>query len=481
MLAEGIVLKFKFSFASAIIAIILGIITLYFSAFKSARRASKVSPINSIRNSSNIKIKAKKIKSSKIIQKLFGIGGEISYKNLKRNKRKYRTTVISIVVSVFVFITLSYFMNSAFFTIENELNRTDYNITLYARFENEEEYEKIIQVAQLDNIEKYSICREKTLHIENVKYSNEYVDTLNLNEEEAKTGYTSIVTIGKEQYKEYLESLGFKESEMKQKGILLDKTTISLWNEEKNKEEKHQMREFDYKVGDTISCNLGENKEMKVEIGYITDKYPFGLSDSNHQTLLVVSDELFDTYINANQLDIYFLSSNANQLQDDMEKQLEELNLNYYSINNIQENAQMLNDLFTLMAIFLYGFITVITLIGITNIFNTITTNMELRKQEFAMLKSIGMTNDEFNKMIRLESIFMGVKSLGFGIPIGIGLSYLIYYFLMKEEGIKFQIPYMPILLAVLAVFFLITILMKYSINKINKQNTIETIRNENI
>ena len=91
------------------------------------------------------------------------------------------------------------------------------------------------------------------------------------------------------------------------------------------------------------------------------------------------------------------------------------------------------------------------------------------------------MTNDEFNKMIRLESIFMGVKSLAFGIPIGIGISYLIYYFLMKEEGIKFQIPYVPILLAILAVFFLITILMKYSINKINKQNTIETIRNENI
>ena len=481
MLAEGIILKFEFSFASAIVAIILGIITLYFSAFKSARRAAKVSPIESIRNSSNIKIKAKKIKSSKIIQKIFGIGGEISYKNLKRNRRKYRTTVISIVVSVFVFIALSYFMNSAFFTIENELNRTDYNITLYARFENQEEYEKIIQVAQLDNIEKYSICKEKTLNIEDVKYSKEYIDTLNLNEEEAKRGYTTLITVGKEQYQEYLASLGLKESEMKQKGILIDKTTISLWNEEKNKVEKHQMRKFDYKAGDTISAELGEDKKMKVEIGCITDKYPFGLSDSNNQTLLIVSDELFDSYIKANQLNIYFLSSNANQLQDDIEKQLEDLNLNYFSVNNIQENAEMLNDLFTLMAIFLYGFITVITLIGITNIFNTITTNMELRKQEFAMLKSIGMTNNEFNKMIRLESIFMGVKSLAFGIPIGIGLSYLIYYFLMKEQGIKFQIPYVPILLAILAVFFLITILMKYSINKINKQNTIETIRNENI
>ena len=86
-----------------------------------------------------------------------------------------------------------------------------------------------------------------------------------------------------------------------------------------------------------------------------------------------------------------------------------------------------MNNLFTLIAIFLYGFIIVISLIGITNIFNTITTNMELRKQEFAMLKSIGMTSKEFKRMIRLESLFMGIKSLLFGILIGIILSYLIY------------------------------------------------------
>ncbi len=58
-----------------------------------------------------------------------------------------------------------------------------------------------------------------------------------------------------------------------------------------------------------------------------------------------------------------------------------------------------MNNLFTLIAIFLYGFIIVISLIGITNIFNTITTNMELRKQEFAMLKSIGMTSKELSLM----------------------------------------------------------------------------------
>ena len=123
----------------------------------------------------------------------------------------------------------------------------------------------------------------------------------------------------------------------------------------------------------------------------------------------------------------------------------------------------------------MYGFIIVISLIGITNIFNTITTNMELRKPEFAMLKSIGMTNKEFNRMIRLETVFMEVKSLLFSIPIGIGLSYLIYHLLEEDQLIKFVIPVNAIIISIVAC------IMKYSMNKINKQNTIETIRNENI
>ena len=140
-----------------------------------------------------------------------------------------------------------------------------------------------------------------------------------------------------------------------------------------------------------------------------------------------------------------------------------------------------MNNLFKLIGIFLYGFIIVISLIGITNIFNTITTNMELRKQEFAMLKSVGMTNKEFKRMIRLESTFMGVKSLFFGVPIGIGLSYLIYHFLQEESGLPYKLPVVGIIIAIVAVFILISSLMRYSMNKINKQNTIETIRNEKI
>ena len=97
------------------------------------------------------------------------------------------------------------------------------------------------------------------------------------------------------------------------------------------------------------------------------------------------------------------------------------------------------------------------------------------------MLKSIGMTKKEFNRMIRLETIFMGTKSLTFGIIIGTALSYLIYLALGRENGLYYNLPIIPIIISIIAVFLLIIMIMKYSLNKINKQNIIETIRNENI
>ena len=141
----------------------------------------------------------------------------------------------------------------------------------------------------------------------------------------------------------------------------------------------------------------------------------------------------------------------------------------------------MMNNLYTLVAIFLYGFIIVISLIGITNIFNTITTNMNLRKQEFAMLKSIGMTKKEFRKMINLDGVFIGAKSLLFGVTSGIGISYLIYRLMLESSNLPFKLPILAIIISIVVVHLLITALMKYSMNKINKENTIETIRNENI
>ena len=130
--------------------------------------------------------------------------------------------------------------------------------------------------------------------------------------------------------------------------------------------------------------------------------------------------------------------------------------------------------------IFLYGFIAVVSLIGITNIFNTVTTGMELRGKEFAMLQSIGMTKREFDKMIRMESVFYGSKALIIGVVSGTLLSYVIYI-AAGESQLRYVFPLQAIVIAVVVVIILLLGIMKYSIVQIRKQNIIETIRNENI
>ena len=132
------------------------------------------------------------------------------------------------------------------------------------------------------------------------------------------------------------------------------------------------------------------------------------------------------------------------------------------------------------MKIFLYGFIAIVSLIGITNIFNTVTTGMELRGKEFAMLQSIGMTKREFDKMIRMESVFYGSKALIIGVVSGTLLSYIIYM-AAGESQLRYTLPLPAIVIAVVVVIILLLGIMKYSIVQIRKQNIIETIRNENI
>ena len=471
-LTDGLNMVLSYSVISYIVAILLGIITIYLSALKSARKASKISPIDSIRNSANIKLNSKKLKVPKLINKIFGVGGEISYKNIKRNKKSYRTTIVSLTISVLVFISLTYFMNTFMNEIKKEVSASEYNINYnITTKEDKNIINKINQTVKLDNIKNYSIIRTTNGTFNNPKYD---IEQENINDN------IYIVSIGEEAYKKYLKSLNLNYDDVKDKGILVDEIKYSV-----NKGDKivnKQDRLYKYNKGDIVSMNLyiePNETNINLSVGAISDVRPFGLQKNTEEVYFVVSDEYYDKINGGIQYyNVYFDSTNASKLQDDIDKILQD---ERYYIDNKEENVRIMRNLILLIGIFLYGFITVITLISVTNIFNTITTSMELRKPEFAMLKSVGMTSKEFNRMIRLESIFVCIKSLIFGIPIGLAISYVIYLLLSQNEDLKFEIPFNGIIISSIFVLLLISILMKYSISKINKQNTIETIRNENI
>ena len=471
---NGITLVFNTSLISILISTLLGSITIYFSALKSARRASKLSPMVAIRNSEDIKIKSKKLRTPKYIKSLFGVGGVISYKNLKRNKKKYRTTVISIVISVSVFIGLYYFMNMAFSILDLEVGKSDANIQLIIgdnSKDKENNLNKIEQIFNLDNIERISFQKRLLGEIiDKTLYTKEFNKLIGTNGTKI-----SIFAIGDSEYRTYVKSLGLNYSDVKNTGILINNSFAYDENSKKDVE----ISVLNIKKNDKVDIKIN-NITHQIKISEVTKERPFGFSNTYSSEFIIVSDEyLKELDSNFNYGWILIRSNNADLLQSDIEKILGDID---YNLDNTDKNYRIVKGVYTLMAIFLYGFITVITLIGITNIFNTITTNINLRRGEFAILKSVGMTSHEFNRLINLETIFYSLKSLLIGIPLGVGISYLIYIaFSEGSREFQYEFPFGGVFISILAVFILVFIIMNYSIKKVNKQNIIEDIRNENI
>ena len=474
------------SFLAIILSVILSVITIYLSALRSARRASKLSPISAIRRSEDIKIKSKKIKSPKLINTLFGIGGVISYKNIKRNRKKYRTTVISIIVCVSVFITLTYFMNLGFKELDKEIGEQNYNISINLRKPEivEKEFRNFLN---LDYMERISIQRSANMFLSSDYYDLKLKKMFKENSLDLKSNTNvMILAIGKDEYNRYLNTLGLNINDMKDKGILINNTFYDVKVDKMYKQVEYDVlksRKGDSVTGKAFNFKTDDYESKTISIGYVTYQRPLGLENEYNGAYIIVCDEYFDNYFKNNaylNYTIYIHSSNPDKLQENIEKIFS--SYDDININNLDKQMKSVKGLYTLVAIFLYGFITVIALIGVTNIFNTITTNITLRSGEFAILKSIGMTRKEFNRLVNLESVFYSTKSLLIGIPLGILLSYLIYTaFNQGNTTFTFEIPWEGIIISILAVFVLVFIIMNYSLKKVNKQNIIESIRNENI
>ena len=478
MIVEGFLI-FKTSFIAIILSILLSTITIYLSSRKGAKIASKTSPITAIRGNNEIKITSKKIKSPKYINKLFGVGGDISYKTIKRNKKKYRTTVISIIVCVSVYIALSYFINTAFRAVKLEYGECSYNLSLYSFSSKEnynEDYNNFIKVSKLDNIKKYSLVRTSPFEVKGIKFTPDAIKYAGYTENDQET-IISLLSVGKEEYLRYLKELNLSYDNVKDKIILINN---SISESEENNYKKIEYDLIDIKNGETLNGKIG-TKNYSIEVAKVTNQRPLGYENYYGTGLGVISDEFIENLDKNDSIQMFIESNDADKLQDDIDKIIKKSPNSDYSVTNVDANVKSAQSLYTVVAIFLYGFIIVIALIGVTNIFNTITTSISLRRREFATLKSVGMTSKEFNRMIFLESFFYCTKSLIIGIPIGIGLSCLFYIALTNRIGIKYTLPYKGIIISIIIVFILIFTLMKYSVNKLKDNNIIETIRNENI
>ena len=482
-----------------IIPVIFMIVVIGVSAFIPSRKASKVSPIEAIRQNDDIKINKKKIKTSKFVNKLFGIEGEIALKNIKRNKKKYRVTIVSLFISIVLFISFSSYMNYTLNTASSVMGEVpyDYQISYFGDDPNndKEALDKINEIVKSSDVKEYVSYSVSNLSIiGNYTYSDEYLDFYKsaygddgikaLNN--LKYQYISIYILDDNSYNKYKKLIGLDKDSV----ILLNKFKgVSYGN---NKRVNYNIPVINNSNINIKICNFDDNDEdvdttkycnKNIDNIFVTNKSFDLIEEFSYMDdfKLIVNKKLYDSISDSSTHYTQFniISDNTNNI-DKLTKDLDKYsNVNY---TNIKEAMKQANNLILVVKILMYGFISLVTLIGVTSVFNTISTSMALRKREFAVLRSIGLTNRGFNKILFFESLFFGMKSLIFAIPVSIGITVLIHYALADMVSIStIIIPWKYIIISIVSVFVIVLLTMMYSTSKIKKHNIIEQIREENI
>lgn len=473
-----------------ICAIVLSAVTIFCSSFFIALRASRIPPLVAIRGNKDIKVKNNKpYRTSKLTKKLFGVGGEIASKSLKRSRKKYRTTVISIVVSVAMFIAVSAFMDYGMTYTEHYYGKPDYSYMVSGI-----DTKQAQTIEKMPEIENYLTVGLQYGHVsadvpvnecgENFLYDNAD-GTKSFGAEFLEFEHDTFVQICRELELDY----------NKVKGGVLVYSQVTPDNSESGNSSK-PMKLFG-KTAPTkfiVYGNDDNGNELiagKLKVSSVFDEIPksadsvIGEGTIFGQGLIIGEQGVISPQLGEHEcyITLYANTSNHTSLTNRIESMSGTGDSeSYISIFDYEENVRQFNAVMLIVGIFVYGFIGVISLIGLTNIFNTISTNMQLRSKEFASLKSIGMTKKEFNRMIRLESLMYGIKSLIIGIPLGgLGVFAIFSAFSIGSVPMSFVFPWKAILISIAVVFVAVWLIMKYSISKVNKQNIIETIRNDNI
>lgn len=507
-LTQEIHLRLAVSPLSLLGAVLLSVGTIFCSVWVPARRASRISPVEAIRQTSDVRLTRRAVKTWPLTRWLFGFEAELGLKNLKRNRRRYRATVFSLVVSVLLFLTVSYFIDCVRRSLDLYQNGVNYDIVANT----------------------YVVGADGTMHSADAQGLLAQAQSQELVTESARVSQTDLrVAVPPDQVGDGMESfaqsgdpgqlwegacvydlslVGVDAETLAQVAQAVGVDPELLCDPERpaavflptyRTREGVQFRERTaLRVPDGATLPVlyrapaedGQAQRTLLEGGTLTflgayrGELPMGMSDTSYPGMVqcITSEEVVqalaaqagDSYVRTS---LYLSSRDPLGLQRVLESlQLGDMRLavtNYYQIR--QENENMV----ALVSVFIYGFILLVTAVCVANIFNTISTGVALRRREFAMLKSVGMAPEAFRRMIRWESLFYGVKALLYGLPLSFAVMGLIYYSLQDVFDFAFRLPWRDLLVAVVGVFLVVAAAMGYAGAKTRRDNIVETLRQE--
>ena len=526
------------SWQAVVIAAVIALVTVLISAWIPSKRATRVSAVEAIRQSMDIKVSGRPVRTSKLAYKLFGLPGVLAGKHYKRNRKKYRTTVVSLFMSIVLFVSAAAFTDYMMESAEGGLASDQFDLIYAAESDASAAMTPDALLELLfseQNVTGGTYTKKQFLQGD---ISREYVTAMyadrfsNLGMESEDrapkelgiSGYLYFVADA--EFNKLLEKYNLKEADYYGRdnplGIALDRNiefdrrlekyvtldTLkgdgcvieglyyveidgyyrkdSRIDENGNKVVLYQNRDNENDIIELpyeesfAKYTLRSEKTIEEAPFFVSRSTPVAINMIYPYSMLesVVPEAALNQFRNTE----YFLtSSNHATSFENLATMLTENGLSSRQLFDYAANAETNRNVVTIIRVFAYGFIVLISLIAAANVFNTISTNISLRRREFAMLKSVGMTQKGFRRMMNYECLLYGSKALLLGLPVSCGITYLIYRAVTTAYETSFHLPWAAIGIAVLSVFLVVFATMMYAMRKVKKDNPIDALKNENL
>ncbi len=489
-------------------------VTVLLSARVPARRAITTNPIDAVRQTDEIRIQPKKVKSPRWVYKLFGFAGLLADKNIKRNRKKYRVTIFSLFMSVVLFVSASsfcgYLTDAATQVVEVRNYDLSYTFTEQAYTHQELE-------ARLDTLQQIDSYISVAAHFGVVEINEADLDPRYLAKEDNRVG-TNFYFINDSAFAQWAKEQGLDPSDYTDprqvRGVGISR--ITEWNQEAQRYEqtdilahKNVAYSFIHIPSEWEGYSLAGSEEQGDEeifvyvnkegqelrmpesspaffntgmIGALVSQSPLG--ETNTELTLIFPMSMQSAVVKNAPITMrsyYFKTRDHQAAQQELILLLQQLPVEHAGVYDMRAAQESNRALVTVINVFSYGFIILISLIALANVFNTVSTNIALRRREFAMLRSVGMSERALRRMMNYECVLFGAKGLLWGLICSLGVTYLIYRVIVKGVALTFYIPWYSIVVAVASVFAVVFATMLYGMKKSRGEDPISALKNENL
>lgn len=484
-----------------------------------------------IRQNQDVRGKSRPVKTGWLQYRLFGFPGVLGKKYYKNSKRKYRATIISLFMSIVLFVSVCSYTGYLMELAVTYRDDSKYDLT-FSYKEDQYNHQEIMtwientpsvtQTAMLQSYGHMAQISKADIPEETLEYFQQAMDIQGDTVEMS----CNVWFVDDESFRQLLQANGLEESmffdSQNPLGVSVSTTRFFDYQQEKYIQLdylKNEQSEFTisfpvylegYKEDGTewdengnewhLYKNLNDPEDVKklsreeayqqipLQIGANIENLPYYISNSTYGSQVIyplsLRDAVFPTWKQAIgdwEYDYYILSQDHRESYEALRETLAQAGILTTNLDDAAASNESQRAMVTIVQIFSYGFVVLISLIAAANVFNTISTNIHLRCRDFAMLKSVGMPRKDFTRMMNYECVLYGTRALLLGLPVSCCVTWLTWKSISNGMETDFRLPWEAMGIAVLGVFLVVGISMVYAMRKIHKDNPIDALKNENL